>query len=51
MNYRISSEFQPPFRVYPVIEESSPYKIELVIRVRTHTFMASTPSLKCLCSF
>ena len=34
MNYRITSEFRPPFRIFPVLEESSPYKIELVLKVR-----------------
>ena len=34
MNYRITSEFRPPFRVFPVLEETSPYKVELVLKVR-----------------
>ena len=37
MNYRVTSEFRPPFRIFPVLEETSPYKIELVLKVRTHT--------------
>ncbi len=34
MNYRITSEFRAPFRVFPVLEETSPYKVELVLKVR-----------------
>ncbi len=34
MNYRITSEFRAPFRIFPVLEESSQYKIELVLKVR-----------------
>jgi len=34
MNYRVTSEFRAPFRVYPVVEETSPYRLELLLRVR-----------------
>lgn len=34
MNYRVTSEFRAPFRVFPTIEESSPYKVELLLKVR-----------------
>lgn len=34
MNYRITSEFRAPFRVFPFLEETSPYKVELVLKVR-----------------
>ena len=34
MNYRITSEFRAPFRIFPTLEEQSPYKLELVLRVR-----------------
>lgn len=34
MNYRITSEFRAPFRLFPVLEEQSQYKVELVLRVR-----------------
>lgn len=40
MNYRIASSpataetFRPPFRVFPTLEETSPFKVELVLRVR-----------------
>ena len=34
MNYRITSEFRAPFRIFPVLEEHSQYKVELVLRVR-----------------
>ena len=29
MNYRVTSDFQAPFRVFPFIEELSSYKFEL----------------------
>jgi hypothetical protein len=36
MNYRITAtEFRAPFRVFPFVEEMSPYKVELVLKVRT----------------
>jgi AP-4 complex subunit mu-1 len=34
MNYRVTSEFRPPFRILPTLEEQSQYKVELVLRVR-----------------
>jgi AP-4 complex subunit mu-1 len=34
MNYRITGEFRAPFRIFPFLEEVSPYKIELVIKAR-----------------
>jgi len=34
MNYRITGEFRAPFRIFPFLEESSPYKMELVIKAR-----------------
>ena len=34
MNYRVTSEFRAPFRIFPVLEESSQFKVELVLRVR-----------------
>jgi AP-4 complex subunit mu-1 len=34
MNYRITSEFRAPFRIFPALEEQSQYKLELVLRVR-----------------
>jgi AP-4 complex subunit mu-1 len=35
MNYRVTGEFRAPFRVFPFLEESTPYKVELVLKV-TH---------------
>jgi hypothetical protein len=29
MNYRMTQEFKPPFKVYPVIEEAGPFKVHL----------------------
>jgi len=34
LNYRITSDFRAPFRIYPLIEETSPYSIDLTIKVR-----------------
>jgi len=34
MNYRVTSEFRMPFRIIPIFELSSPYKIDLMIKVR-----------------
>lgn len=36
MNYRITSDFEPPFRVVPVIEEISAYKLELTLKVKAN---------------
>lgn len=35
MNYRMTQEFKTPFRVFPVIEETGPFKAELVVKVRS----------------
>jgi len=34
MNYRITSDFRAPFRIFPFFELVSPYKAELIIKVR-----------------
>ena len=34
MNYRVTSDFQAPFRVFPFIDEVSSYKLELTLKVR-----------------
>jgi AP-4 complex subunit mu-1 len=34
MNYRITSEFRAPFRIFPTLTEESQYKVELFLRVR-----------------
>jgi len=34
MNYRVTSDFQAPFRIFPFIDEISNYKVELVLKVR-----------------
>eukprot|EP00897_Mesotaenium_endlicherianum_P000516 jgi/Mesen1/10465/ME000082S09973 len=34
MNYRMTQEFKPPIRLYPVAEDSGPFKAEVVIRLR-----------------
>jgi len=35
MNYRINGEFPAPFRIYPFIEETSPHKITVTLKVRS----------------
>ena len=34
MNYRVTGEFRAPFRVFPFLEETSPFKVELVVKIR-----------------
>jgi AP-4 complex subunit mu-1 len=34
MNYRITGEFRAPFRIFPFFELVSPYKVELIIKIR-----------------
>jgi len=34
MNYRVSSDFQAPFRIFPFIDEVSNYKLEMTLKVR-----------------
>jgi len=33
MNYRITSDFRTPFRIFPFFELISPHKVELVLKV------------------
>eukprot|EP00808_Paulinella_micropora_P011603 g78993.t1 len=34
MNYRMTGEFRVPFRIFPFFELVTPYKVELVIKIR-----------------
>jgi AP-4 complex subunit mu-1 len=34
MSYRITSDFNAPFRVFPFIEEVSNYKLELSLKIK-----------------
>jgi len=34
MNYRITTDFRTPFRIFPFFELTSPYKIELIIKIK-----------------
>jgi len=34
MNYRITGDFRTPFRIFPFFELVSPYKIELIVKIR-----------------
>eukprot|EP00271_Cylindrocystis_brebissonii_P005862 TRINITY_DN18200_c0_g1_i2.p1 TRINITY_DN18200_c0_g1~~TRINITY_DN18200_c0_g1_i2.p1 ORF type:complete len:465 (-),score=75.64 TRINITY_DN18200_c0_g1_i2:341-1735(-) len=34
MNYRLTQEFKPPFKVYPIIEEAGNFRVEVVVKLR-----------------
>lgn len=34
MNYRITSDFRAPFRLFPFVEETSPHKVEMLLKIR-----------------
>jgi AP-4 complex subunit mu-1 len=34
MNYRITGDFRVPFRIFPFVEQQSPHRIEVLIKVR-----------------
>lgn len=34
MNYRVTGDFRPPFRIFPFFELISPYKVELIVKIR-----------------
>lgn len=34
INYRVTGEFRAPFRIFPFVEELSPTKIEMVLKIR-----------------
>lgn len=34
MNYRITSDFQAPFRIFPFIDEVNSYKLEMTLKIR-----------------
>lgn len=36
MNYRINGEYPAPFRIYPFIDEISPYKLQFTVKVRAN---------------
>jgi AP-4 complex subunit mu-1 len=36
MNYRINGEYPAPFRIYPFIDELSPYKLQFTIKLRAN---------------
>lgn len=35
MNYRINGEFAAPFRIYPFIEEQTPFRLTVTMKVRS----------------
>ena len=34
MNYRIKSDYQTPFRIIPIIEELSQYKLQFTLKIK-----------------
>lgn len=34
MNYRISDDYQTPYRIYPFIDELSPYKLQFTLKIK-----------------
>lgn len=36
MNYRINGDYPAPFRIYPFIDEVSPYKLQFTVKVRAN---------------
>lgn len=34
LNYRITADYRPPFRIFPSIEEPAPFKLELICLIR-----------------
>ena len=34
MNYRVTGDFDPPFRIFTYIEEPSNYRLDFVLRIK-----------------
>ena len=34
MNYRVNGDFQVPFRIYPFVDDSQPYCLEIILKVK-----------------
>ena len=34
MNYRVTSEFRAPFRIFPLVEMVNPTRVELLLKIR-----------------
>lgn len=34
LNYRVTADFRPPFKLFPTVEETGPYKLELICVLR-----------------
>jgi len=34
MNYRVTGDFDPPFRFFPYVEEASNYRLDFVLRIK-----------------
>ena len=35
MNYRVTGDFNPPFRIFPFIEEPTNYRLEMTLRIKS----------------
>lgn len=44
LNYRITGDFRAPFRIYPAIEETGPYKLEVLCMIRAEMAEGSSGS-------
>ncbi|KAL0476885.1 AP-4 complex subunit mu-1 [Acrasis kona] len=44
MNYRVHGKYDLPFRIYPYVDRQSPYKLEVVIKVRADIPSSSSGS-------
>jgi hypothetical protein len=44
LNYRITGDFRAPFRIYPAIEETGPYKLEVLCMIRAEMTEGSAGS-------
>merc|ERR1712151_1007020 len=36
MNYRVTGDFRVPFRIFPFVEQQTPHKLEITIKVRAY---------------
>ena len=46
LNYRITGEFRAPFRIFPFFELVSPYKVELILKVRQSVSESYSPRVR-----
>ena len=48
MNYRVSGEFHAPFRVFPFVEETSQFQLEMVVKIRADVDVKNHGSNVCV---